>query len=107
MCDPTVRRQVRNLRFQSEHVSLNRLHVWLAAPSAGASAALLFILVLFISNVEIWKPARFFGRYSDDALYFSSAQALAQHHGYILPSFSGRPLKPQVPILHPLLLSGV
>ena len=69
--------------------------------------ALLFILVLFISNVEVWKPATFFGRYSDDALYFSSAQALAQHQGYILPSFPGRPLKPQVPILYPLLLSEV
>src|SRR5260370_1604029 len=88
-------------------IYLNRWRVWLVSASAGASAALLFILVLFISNVEVWKPATFFGRYADDAVYFSSARALAQHQGYILPSFPGRPLRPQYPILYPLLLSGV
>jgi hypothetical protein len=87
--------------------SLNQVRKWLVTPSVGASVALLGILVLFISNVEIWRPSTFFGRYSDDALYFSTAQALAQHQGYILRSFPGRPLRPQVPILYPLLLSGV
>jgi uncharacterized protein involved in cysteine biosynthesis len=29
--------------------------------------ALLLVLALFISNVEAWKPATFFGRYADDA----------------------------------------
>ena len=43
--------------------------------------ALLLILALFISNVEAWNPATFFGRYADDALYFSCAQALAHHRG--------------------------
>src|SRR6266853_2101801 len=87
--------------------SLNQVRKWLITPSAVASVALLFILAIFIWNVESWKPETFFGRYSDDALYFSTAQALAQHQGYILPSFPGRPLRPQVPILYPLLLSGV
>jgi hypothetical protein len=87
--------------------SLDQVRKWLVTPSAVASAALLLILAIFIWNVESWKPETFFGRYSDDALYFSTAQALAQHQGYILPSFPGRPLRPQVPILYPLLLSGV
>ena len=87
--------------------SLSLARKWLVTPSAGAFVTLLAILVLFISNVEIWRPSTFFGRYSDDALYFSTAQALAQHQGYILPSFPGRSLRPQVPILYPLLLSGV
>jgi hypothetical protein len=100
-------RQVQNLRLQNKNVSVKRLRVLLMTPSAGAAMALLFILVLFISNVEVWRPPTFFGRYSDDALYFSTAQALAQHQGYILPSFPGRPLKPQVPILYPLLLSEI
>jgi hypothetical protein len=98
---------VRALSISMVFSSLNRGRVWFVTPSAGASVALLFILVLFISNVEIWRPSTFFGRYSDDALYFSTAQALAQHQGYVLPSFPGRPLRPQVPILYPLLLSGV
>jgi hypothetical protein len=86
---------------------INKLRVWLVTPSVCASGALLLILAVFIWNVESWKPETFFGRYADDALYFSTAQALAQHQGYILPSFPGRPLRPQVPILYPLLLSGV
>jgi hypothetical protein len=85
----------------------NQSRVWFVTPSVGALVALLFILVLFISNVEVWNPATFFGRYSDDAIYFSTAGALAQHQGYILPSFPGRPLRPKYPIFYPLLLSGV
>src|SRR5216683_230669 len=87
--------------------SLNQVRKWLVTPSAVASVALFFVLAIFIWNVESWKPETFFRRYSDDALYFSTAQALAQHQGYILPSFPGRPLRPQYPILYPLLLSGV
>jgi len=86
---------------------LNKVRVWLVTPSAHASGALLFILAIFIWNVESWKPETFFGRYQDDAVYFSSAQALAQHQGYILPSFPGVPLQPKYPVLYPLLLSGV
>jgi hypothetical protein len=87
--------------------SLNWARKWLFTRSAGASGALLFILVIFIWNVESWKPETFFGRYQDDAIYFSSAQALAQHRGYILPSFPGISAQPKYPILYPLLLSGV
>jgi hypothetical protein len=86
---------------------LNRLHAEPLARFVSVSLGLLFILALFISNVEAWKPATFFGRYQDDAVYFSSAQALAQHQGYILPSFPGKPSRPKYPILYPLLLSGV
>jgi hypothetical protein len=86
---------------------LNRLHAEPLARFFSVSLGLLFILALFVSNVEAWKPATFFGRYQDDAVYFSSAQALAQHQGYILPSFPGNPSRPKYPILYPLLLSGV
>jgi len=87
--------------------SLNLLRVRSVTPSVATSGAMLLILALFIANVEAWKPTTFFGRYQDDAVYFSSAQALAQHQGYILPSFPGKPLRPRFPILYPLLLSGV
>jgi hypothetical protein len=86
---------------------LNKVRVWLVSASPRTSGSLLLILAIFIWNVESWKPETFFGRYSDDAIYFSTAQALAQHQGYILPSFPGRPLRPRFPILYPLLLSGV
>jgi hypothetical protein len=70
-----------------------------------ASRALLSFW-LYSSGTSSWKPETFFALF-DDALFISTAQALAQHQGYILPSFPGRPLRPQVPILYPLLLSGV
>jgi len=57
---------------------LNRVRVWSLTPSVAASGAMLFILALFISNVEAWRPAAFFGRYQDVAIYFSAAQALAK-----------------------------
>jgi hypothetical protein len=98
---------VRALSIVMDLGSFNRSRPWSFAGTVIPPLALLLILVLFISNVEAWKPATFFGRYADDALYFSCAQALAQHRGYILPSFPGIPLKPQVPILYPLLLSEV
>jgi hypothetical protein len=86
---------------------LNKVRVWLATASVRTSSALLLILAVFIWNVEVWKPATFFDRYQDHAIYFSSSQALAQHQGYVLPSFPGVPLQPKYPVLHPLLLSGV
>ena len=107
LCAVLAGRRVRTLRLPNENVSLSRLRVVLVTPSVGTAVALLFVLVLFISNVEVWKPPTFFGRYQDDAVYFSSAQALAQHQQYILPSFPGPPLRPRFPILYPLLLSAV
>jgi hypothetical protein len=86
---------------------LNKVRVWLATPSVRTSSALLLILAVFIWNVEVCKPATFFGRYQDDAIHFSSAQNFAQHQGYVLPSFPGVPLQPKYPVLCPLLLSGV
>jgi hypothetical protein len=84
---------------------LNKVRVWLATPSVRTSSALLLILAVFIWNVEVSKPATFFGRYQ--AIDFSSAQALAQHQAYVLPSFPGVPLQPKYPVLYPSLLSGV
>jgi len=98
---------VRGLPNPMAFGSIKQLRVRLVTPSVGVAVALLFILVLFVSNVEVWKPATFFGRYSDDAVYFSSAQALAQHQGYVMPSFPGRPLRPKYPIFYPLLLSKI
>jgi hypothetical protein len=89
------------------HSSLNRACSWIASTSARACGALLLILAIFIWSVETWKPKTFFGRYQHDAIYFSSAQDLAQHQGYILPSFPGVCLQPKYPVLYLLLLSGV
>ena len=44
------------------------------------------VIVLFLCYVAWLRPERYFGMYHDDTVYFSSAQALAQGRGYVLPS---------------------
>jgi hypothetical protein len=65
------------------------------------------LLMLFLTIMVRLKPVNFFGSFSDDALYFSSAQALAQGQGYVLPSIPGTPPATKYPILLPWLLSFV
>lgn len=64
------------------------------------SAALLFTLWLR------WEPATF-GQAHDDSLYFSSAKALAEGQGNVLPSLPLQPQPSKYPILYPALLSLV
>ena len=52
-------------------------------------------------------PTNFFGFSHDDTLYFSSAKAIAEGHGYILPSVPGTPSATKYPILYPWILSWV
>ena len=65
------------------------------------------LLFLYLFNVEHWKPSAFFGIYQDDSIYFSTAKALAEHHGYVLISFPGTPPQTKYPIVYPWLLSWV
>jgi hypothetical protein len=53
------------------------------------------------------RPADRFGFYHDDTLYFSSAQALAEGRGYIIPSLPGQPRQSKYPVLYSWLLSWV
>jgi hypothetical protein len=65
------------------------------------------ILALYLFNVERWHPTAFFGRFQDDSIYFSSAKALAQGGGYVIPSFPGTPPQTKYPFLYPWLLSWI
>ena len=86
---------------------------WLAtmhiSPMRSAQRWLLLgcVVVIYLFNVEHWKPSAFFGVYQDDSIYFSTAKALAQGHGYVLISFPGTPPQTKYPILYPWLLSWV
>ena len=68
---------------------------------------LAILLMSFLTIMVRLKPANFFGSFSDDALYFSSAQTLAHGQGYVLPSIPGTPAATKYPILLPWLLSFV
>lgn len=65
------------------------------------------IIVVFCFRVGSLHPREFFGFYQDDAVYFSTAKALAAGHGYVFPSFPGVLPQTKYPILYPLILSAV
>jgi hypothetical protein len=78
-----------------------------ARPNVLPWIGLAALLILFLTIMARLKPVNFFGSFSDDALYFSSAQTLAQGQGYVLPSIPGTPPATKYPILLPWLLSFV
>jgi hypothetical protein len=70
---------------------------------AGLAAVLAVFLVLLRST---WSPA-WLGFAHDDSLYWSSAQALAEGRGYVMPSVPGEPPQTKYPVLYPWVLSWV
>ena len=68
---------------------------------------LIAIFSAYVISVVRLHPTNIFGLSEDDAIYFSSAQALAQGRGYVLPSIPGTPSATKYPILYPLILSSV
>ena len=75
---------------------------------------LALLLVLFLCYLAWLRPENSFGMYHDDTVYFSSAQALAQGRGYVLPSIPGPegtggapPRQTKYPVLYPWLLSWI
>jgi 4-amino-4-deoxy-L-arabinose transferase-like glycosyltransferase len=75
-----------------------RLLSWIAL------AAIVLVYLLLVIHLH---PSNFFGYSQDDTLYFSSAKAIAEGHGYILPSVPGTPAATKYPILYPWMLSWV
>lgn len=65
------------------------------------------VLLLFLGYLAWLHPTDWFGRNTDDAAYFSSAKALAEGRGYIIPSLPGNPPQTKYPVLYPWLLSVV
>jgi 4-amino-4-deoxy-L-arabinose transferase-like glycosyltransferase len=68
---------------------------------------LLCVLVAYVISVVRLHPTNFFGLTQDDTIYFSSAKALADGQGYILPSVPGTPRATHYPVLYPWILSWV
>jgi hypothetical protein len=68
---------------------------------------LLTILVAYAMLVISLQPTNFFGILQDDSIYFTSARALAEGHGYVLPSVPGTPRATKYPFLYPWLLSWI
>lgn len=69
--------------------------------------ALAGIFGAFVVAIVRLHPANFFGYTEDDSIYFSSAKALAEGKGYVLPSFPGAPAATKYPIFYPWILSWV
>lgn len=63
------------------------------------------ILICFVISIIREHPTNYFGLTGDDAVYFSSAKALAEGKGYVLPNLPGAPPATKYPILYSWLLS--
>ena len=63
------------------------------------------ILASYLLYLGLLRPARGFGAFHDETIYFSSAKALVEGRGYIIPSFPGTPPQTMYPILYPAFLS--
>ena len=68
---------------------------------------LVCIGILYVVAILRLNPTSFFGMTGDDSIYFSSAKALSEGKGYVLPSVPGAPPATKYPILYPWLLSWV
>src|SRR5271163_3645988 len=68
---------------------------------------LVFILIVYVISVVRLHPTNYFGLTQDDTIYFSSAKALADGHGYVLPSVPETPRATKSPFLYPWILSWV
>jgi 4-amino-4-deoxy-L-arabinose transferase-like glycosyltransferase len=70
-----------------------------------------FLAVVLALTVLIAGAARMVvgtcGVYHDDAIYVSTAKALAQGEGYRLINLPGEPPQTKYPVLYPLLLAGI
>jgi hypothetical protein len=71
------------------------------------TASLVCILLLYVIAMVRLHPMNFFGLTGDDSVYFSSAQAIAQGKGYVLPSIPGMPPATKYPFLYPWILSWI
>jgi hypothetical protein len=69
--------------------------------------ALSAIVIGYFALVMHLHPRNFFALTQDDTLYFSSAKAIAEGHGYVMPSVPGTPPATKYPILYPWVLSWV
>ena len=75
-----------------------------------AGSTVLCLAVICVASV--WSlfrldPVSFFGQAHDDAMMMSSAKALAEGRGYIMPSVPGTPRQTKYPVMYPWLLSVI
>ena len=93
-----INRSLHNSSDRMQARSYRRVLPWLG-----------FVCIALIYVVAILRlgPTIYFGMSEDDSIYLSSAKALSEGKGYILPSVPGSPPATKYPILYPWLLSWV
>jgi hypothetical protein len=69
--------------------------------------ALVCIAAIYVVSIVQLHPTNLFGLTGDDGIYMSSAKALAEGKGYVMPNLPGSPPATKYPILYPWILSFV
>ncbi len=69
--------------------------------------ALICIAVVYVVSIVQLHPSNLFGLTGDDGIYMSSAKALAEGKGYVMPNLPGSPPATKYPVLYPWILSFV
>jgi hypothetical protein len=69
--------------------------------------ALVCIAVVYVVSIVQLDPSNLFGLTGDDGIYMSSAKALAEGKGYVMPNLPGSPPATKYPVLYPWILSFV
>lgn len=76
--------------------------------SRGFLLRLIALSVVFVAVTAMrGAPEAMFGSSHDDSLYFSTAKAVAEGDGLVMPNVPGSPPQTKYPALYPLLLSAV
>ena len=72
-----------------------------------AALALSSIAVVYVVTIVQLHPSNLFGLTGDDGIYMSSAKALAEGKGYVMPNLPGSPPATKYPVFYPWILSFV
>ncbi len=71
----------------------------------GVILGLVVGVITFLTAANLFWSPDWFAQFHDDSIYLSSAKALADGQGYVMPSVPGEPAQTKYPLLYPWLLS--
>jgi hypothetical protein len=82
------------------------LGIWFSSDRRDVLVAISLAIVVLIAGYW-YMVLGVCGNYHDDAIYVSTAKAIAQGKGYRLVNLLSTPVQTKYPFLYPLILAGI